>query len=512
MVSENFDVEKDFDFEEDFDLVFKKRSEEFNKKNSNNQRNIVSNNNREEIPWYGLENGVESVIRILGKPIEARKDSFHGKFIYYSELLTDTKKRYSDILWHTQKDPHDNSIGIIDSEWVLHRLFDSVYKKYWDNTPFIDSKGTPRKGKYIYANEHTSVYKLLESNELELTTNTKIYPKKSKPSKRAILPVLVRNEGSSEIKILTTKYVSKNYTDSQGNNRVQVYCDFGIPVSEVQDRKYLYDLIMDEIYMKYKHWDLDIVIKKTKLTDIQIAYNIHPAYSDSVSALAKSYVTSFPEMKDVPEMVNNKQVMTKKPKPLALTPQEESLVKANIDQLFPETSYKKLFTYHKGLFKLTDSEIGTNFYQELVDLYIKECPQDAHLIPADKITLPVKEEEFIQLTNVVPLQTSTSLPVSNVTESSRRKTVEPVTSSSVESQCSKVFTHWNRCNQQEKNLMISTIESFADGIPQFRSEYTNKILSCNCERKYLKSDGSESEKRVCFHEDIHNCPMCEQTF
>jgi hypothetical protein len=494
---------QDFEVEEEniFDLVLKSRADQF-KKNTVPQT-YVSNNNREEIPWYGLENGQESVIRIIGDPPSPkRKNNWNGKFIFYSELLTDSKKRYSDILWHTEINPHGQSQGVIDRDWILHRLFDTVYKKSWENKPFIDDKGYTRKGKYIFEHETTSVYKLLESNELELNNNVKIYPKKPKPSKRVILPVLVRNEGSSQIKILTTKHSVKEYTDSQGVVKQQVYCDFGIPVSETDTKKYLYDLILDEIGDNYKHWDLDIVIKKNKLTDIQIAYSIHACYSDSVSPLAKSYVTTFPEMRDVTVMINNKPIITKKPERVLLTQEELNLPKPDIDKLFQETTYKKLYTYHKELFRLADTELGTSFYPELVELFKKESPENASKIPAEKITLPVKE-------NIVSGNTSvTSVPEPNAVRT--RLPVTDVIQETIPQQCSRVFTNWMNLTDSEQKLMVSTIDSFIDDVPKFKSEYSKDMCVCNCDKQFLKKDGSPSGKPVSCHFDIKNCPMCEQ--
>ena len=495
---------QDFEVEEnEFDLILKQRTEEFNKKNTASQTTPTSNNNRDEIPWYGLENGQESVIRILGTPVENRKESWHGKIIYYSELLTDTKKRYSDILWHSQKNPMGVSLGVLDDEWILKKLLDLVYTKYWENKQFIDEKGNLKKGKYIYENEHTSVYKLLQSNELELNSTVKVFPKKVKPSKRVVLPVIVRNEGSTEVKILTTKHSSKEYIDSQGNTRTQVYCDFGIPVSEYPDKKYLYDLIFEEIGLKYKHWDMDIVIKKTKLTDIQISYSIHPCYSDSVSPLAKSYVSTFPEMEDVTVIVNNKAVIEKKPKRVLLTSQESELVKPDIDKLFKETTYQKLYTYHKELFKLADTELRTSLYDELVELYKLESPESASKIPAEKVTLPVKEK--------FPSVSATPVDVPEP-NSKRSRLPQGDTQETVEHKCSKVFTNWSNLTDSEKQLMVSTIDSFEDNVPKFKSEFSKDLCVCECDKQFLNSNGIPSGKPVSCHFDIKNCPMCEKKF
>jgi hypothetical protein len=501
MTQENFEVEE----ENEFDLVLKQRTQE---KQQDKKPAYTSNNDRDQIPWYGLENGQESVIRILGSTAEKRKENWHAKFIFYSEVLTDTRKRYSDIIWKTQKDPNDQDVQLLDDDWILKRLYESVHTKYWENKPFIDDKGNSKKGKYIYSYADTEIYKLINSNELDIS-NSKVFPKKFKPSKRVLLPILVRNEGSTQIKILTTKYSTKDYVDNQGNSRVQVYCDFGIPVSEYADKKYLYDLILEKIGYNYKHWDMDIVIKKNKLTDIQIAYDINPCYSDAVTSLAKSYVTYFPEMKPVQVVVNNKVVNEARPSKVPLTSEEESLPKINLDEMFQVTSYKKLFTYHKGLFQLADKELRTNFYEELVDLFVKENPEEAHLVSAQKITVPVTESIKSAPIDVTPVinKSSDDLPKPNARRSSSALPV----GDTKEQQCQKVFKSWGRLTDAEKGLMINSIDSFVDGVPKFSKDHIQSILVCECDRKFLKSDGTESDINVSCHSDIRNCPMCEKT-
>jgi len=508
------DFEVDTEEENVFDLVVKRRTE-LNKKE--NKNTIVSNNNREDIPWYGLENDQETVLRFLGS-LSKREENWYPKTIFHAELLTDTKKRFSDIIWKTQVSPMDKDIPVLDNSWILKRLYDTVYTKFYDKTPFIDSKGIPRKGKYVYTNEHLSCYKLLQSNELDITSNVKIFPKKFKPNKRVLMPVLVRNEGSTQVKVLTTKHVVKEYTDYQGNKRTQVYCDFGIPISEDGKNIYLYDQITN-FFSKaygydYSHWDFDVVIKKTKLTDIQIAYSINACFSDSVSPLAKSYVTTFPEFYEVNTLgKNNKVVKVRKPHPIPLTKEEQALEKPNLDELFKTTSYKKLYTYHKELFKLVDTELRTNFYDELVSFYEKESPEDSHLITAEKFAVNVKEK----VVNTLPNTPVSSLPISNtqsqngVVDTSKRHSLQEDSVSSLEDMCKKIYPFWDKTSKEDKELVLSTIDSFEDNVPKFKSEFfkNNKILKCNCERKYLKSDGTPSEKSVCFHQDIKDCLVCD---
>ena len=480
-----------------YNQVLKKREEANNRENKNNNYVYVPNNNREQIPWFGLEDKVEAVIRFIGNPAEARSENWHGKFIYFSELVTDTRKRYSDIIWNTKKDYLGNSTNELDSNWILKRLYDTVYSKKWENIPYIDDKGKQRNGRYIYLNETTEIYSLLENNSLDLKSEIKIYPKKFRPQKRAILPVIVRNQGSDAIRVLSTKYSVKEYTTKKGEQAQSIYVDFGIPVAENNNSTYLYDLILQKIFYRYKHWDFDIVIKKQKITETQIAYEIFPCFSSEVSPYAKSLVPEFPKTTtiNVPS-ANGKTSPEIKPYKQLLTPQEESLEKPNLDVLFQETSFEKLFQFHKKLFQLADSTFNTTFYEELVESFAKENPEGAKNIPATQVTLPVTQS------------------FSNPEIPSRRASIveSTITQSGVDliSQCKRTFTAWENLSDADKDLMVKTIGSFEDGVPVYKSEYLKQIYLCNCkEPKFFnKADGTQSNKNVSCHQDVTTCPMC----
>ena len=498
MVTEQNNEVENIEEDDIFNEVLRKREQQAKSKDKNTYV-YVPNNNREQIPWFGLEDKVETVIRILGNPIESRKENWHGKFIYFSELATDTRKRYSDIIWHTKKDYEGISTDEIDEQWILRRLVNTVYTKSWENKPFVDAKGVPKKGKYIHHHEDTEIYRLLEANDLEIKSDVKIFSKKFRPQKRAILPVLVRNTGGDSIKILSTKYSVKEYTTNKGEEAQSIYVDFGIPVSETPDRKYLYDLILEKIYMKFKHWDCDIIVKKQKLTDIQIAYEIFPCFSSEISSYTKSLVSELPNMQNVNVTVNGKVVQESRPLKVKLTPQEESYEKPNLDILFKETSYEKLFQFHKKLFQLADSTFKTNFYEELVDSFAQENPESAKNIPANQLTLIVNEEVKETISNPSSRRTAIAESVSKISDD-------------LISQCKKTFIAWDKLTDSDQDLLLETIERFDEGVPVYKSKYNNQILSCNCKepKNFTKSDGSESSKLISCHQDIKNCPMCAE--
>ena len=495
MVTEQDNQIENIEEDDIFNEVLRKREEQAKRKDTPTYT-YVPNNNREQIPWFGLEDKVESVIRILGNPVESRKENWHGKAIFFSELATDTRKRYSDILWHTKKDYEGNSTDELDEQWILRRLVNTVYAKSWENKSFVDAKGVLKKGKYIHHHEDTEIYKLLEGNDLDIKTEVKVFPKKFRPQKRVILPVLVRNTGGDSIKVLSTKYSVKEYTTKKGEEGQSIYVDFGIPISESPERKYLYDLLLDKIFFKYRHWDFDIIIKKQKLTDIQIAYDIFPCFSSEISTYTKSLVSELPKMENVNVTINGKVVQEPRPLKVKLTPQEESLEKPNLDILFKETSFEKLFQFHKKLFQLADSTFNTTYYEELVDSFTKENPEGAKNIPATQVTLPVTQS------------------ISNQEAPVRRASIveSTITQSGVDliSQCKQTFTAWENLSDADKDLMVKTIDSFEDGVPVYKSEYLKQIYLCNCkEPKFFnKADGTQSNKNISCHQDVTTCPMC----
>lgn len=470
----------------------------------------IANNNRDEVPWYGLENGVDTVVRLLGVPAESRTENWHAKVIFYSELVTDNKKRYSDIIWKTEKNYDGKCLGVVDTDWVLYKVFNTTFTKKWENIPFIDDKGKSRNGRYVYDYENTDIYKILYNNELSLNKDIKLFPKKVKPQKRVILPVLVRNENSAQVRILTTKHSAKEYTDRQGNQRLQVYCDFGIPAAvkgektpDGQEKQYLYDFLMARVVDRYGTWNFDVVLKKTKLTETNTHYDVYPCFSTEVSSFAKSLVSQVPELKTL-QRVNKEGKIEDylRPKPIKLTPQEEALEKPNIDLLFAETSYEKLHLFHKELFILADKTFKTNFYDELVENFKLENPKASSNISATTVTLPVTET-----------YNQSSLPTQQVQEApvSRRGIIDQAGSDLV-SQCRQVFKSWDKLLEKEQTLILETLEGFNNGIPKYKQSRGREILQCACQNTFVDtSTGLPSEVKISCHQDVVTCPMCAES-
>lgn len=487
--------------EEAFEQAFRIK-EELNKQAEKPAYTYIANNNREEIPWYGLDNGVDTVIRPLGNLIEVRKHNWEAKAIYHSELATDNRKRYSDIIWKTKKNYDGMTLSVLDEDWVLYKVYNLTNKKNWDKTPFVDSTGKMRDGKYEYDYKDTDIFKLLDTNALNIGKNITLYPKKVKPQKKVILPVLVRNENSSQVRILTSKYSTKEYTDKQGNQKVQVYCDFGIPASENPMKyMYLYDLIYDKIALKYRNWHFDIVIKKSKLTNTQYQYDIYPSFSTEVSSFAQSLTKEQPKLVDYQAVdKNGKAYIAKRASSVPLTPEEQALEKPNIDLLFAETSYEKLYIFHKELFILADKTFKTNFYDELAESYKLENPK-ANITTAN-VTLPVTESYSSVLPTGTPQETVVN----------RRSVVNvDQAGSDLVAQCRQVFKSWDSLEQEEKDLMVETIDFFNDGVPSYKKKYldSESIYHCSCSATYTHlSTGMASDKNVNCHLNIKNCPMC----
>jgi hypothetical protein len=218
-----------------------------------------------------------------------------------------------------------------------------------------------------------------------------------------------------------------------------------------------------------------------------------------VSSFSKSLVSKFPELVDD---ANSEKIPLK----VKLTPQEEALEKPNLDLLFKHTSYEKLHLFHKELFLLADKTFGTSFYDELVQNLKIENP--SAVIPATSVTLPVTEN-VSSAPAPTPVSATTFTPVA--TPVPRRSAITDAGVSLID-QCKSIFKSWESLSDNEKNILVSSIDSFDDGIPKFKSEQKNNILTCNCEQKYIKlSDGSSSTINVSCHNDIQTCPMCAKT-
>ena len=210
-MSDQKTIQPDAETEELFKKALQKNKQE--RKAEETRRNSQGNfTGFEEIEWCGLESKKDIVGRIIGNPIEMRKNSTDPKIVYYSKLVNDKGTGYIEVKWKTNED------GELDDNWILKELYDAVMKKEWVKYPDGHKNDKGYDGEYKYTNEGKSSFIRLSNNQKKDSANQ--YPPKSNPKKRLLLNWLDRMDNwckeNKHFKLLTSK---KNFWKNDDNGK-----------------------------------------------------------------------------------------------------------------------------------------------------------------------------------------------------------------------------------------------------------------------------------------------------
>lgn len=432
-------------------LEEEKRQEDERKKSKDYQKDY------EHIEWMGITNEPK-VFRVVGLPVEVRENSFDPKIVYWSKIVNDSSKSFINVYFPINKD------GELDSQYIMYRLYDKVFESQWidykeGDVIDPDRKRSTSKGYYIDKNEGKPSYIRMEKNKKEGSNQFGHF----KPKKRILMNVIDRMDSwckeNSHTKILTTNYSPFSIADKDGKPKTIYFNDVG--VSEP-----IYSLLYNQVLEFRSHWDLDIVLHKEDKK-----YIMRDCFEDKIKPEVKKYLIQTP-----------------------LSDEEKSYGKYDLDKLFPQSSYYKLYNNFENLFKQVDLDLSTNFFDELKYLYEEEKKQldkkskDSNTtthsviedIPKTEIVQEVQEEEK-------------PIPVSNT-----RRSVTPINQEeSIQSKLEKLPS-WMSLTQDDKEAMISTCLSVEGNKFTYKSD--TSLIPCPC------------DKRIDFPDLVWNCAVCSKKF
>lgn len=426
----------------------------------------------EQTKYFGLEDKKEKVFRILGLPVEVRKENWHSKIVLQSSIAKEDRKGYFKINWPSKiKDGKH----VIDPDFVLSKLYNKVMESKWTNYTeadlggeaevkakdgkFVNKKGYNGYYKRLY--EDTKIYKIINENYKE----DEMYPKKFYPSVRVLMPVIDRHDNwcvaNKHSKILSGKIaVSKKANDKGEFNE---YFDTGIPYG-------CYVRIMDHMG-SLGHWNTDFV-----------------AIKDSV---AKDYTIW--DLSDKKYLTDPNTFLIGKETPL--TAEEMAYTHYDLDQVFKVSSANKIKKNFLSRFKLCDAELGTDLEAELLLLCKFEDEEKAKLdAERKKEEAPETKSEVKETPEVKTEVKAEEPPVS------RRAST---TTESVFDLCVKNFPKFKELSEAEQKVLASRISGFEGVIPTYIDKADSGLL-CRNEQCYYP----DTTKATGYPEGISQCPVC----
>ena len=309
-----------------------------------------------DIKKMNLPSGQESVFRIIGKPYEIRTEPTDAKLVYHSRILND-KGRYSHIFWPTVLG--DNGLPELDKNWELYQIFEKVTEGTWRQLSEEEQAARVDDRKSVKEYNHVS------TQSLEWVTANKaqdqLYPPPFRPKKRVVFNAIDRHDSwCKEHKKSKVPFTGLGYGKSTDGAELEFINDIGIPFTA-------YNAIMENVVAFTHHWDIDIVLRRTK--DKNNAYIVRDITEKKISDASKQLGTDEP-----------------------LTEEEKQYEQWDVDYLFRPTSYSKLIRVLGGRIKLVDTELGTHFYNAIKEKAEKEKKEirEANQEPKKEET-PVKE-------------------------------------------------------------------------------------------------------------------------
>jgi len=477
----------------------------------------------EHVECLGLEDKKEKAFRIVGRGFQNRKLPTDAKMVMQSSIRTDEGKGYTKINWPIiYKEGKGDYFP--DPDWIFTRLYDKINEgksaKYTEAD--IDGKKIKRVGDKIvnvenfnkewYWNPYhkdTDVYMRVSSNMRDNPTPKEFAPK-FYPGKRIVLNVIDRMDDwcivNKHTKELSSKVTHSEKKNDKGETIKAVYPELGVP-------KLCYDSIINH-YLKTSG-------SFTVLDTVVVKDSSNKKY-DIYDAMDERYLTP-----ETMALTNSG----------SLSDEEKAYELYDFDDLYRVASYAKLKKNLGGLFKLCDIDLGTHFYDELVNLCKIEDDQkkaeekikaeleasqekfywihpescccgiektredmDKTLGSDQCVTECFKEDYEAYKKSLEPVQAEE--PKTRTREARQSVTNQGVSQKSLDDLCAENFPSWNTVPLNERVIMLNSINSFNGTVPVYTKEA--KDVLCNDETCKFK----DSTEETTFPAAMFTCPVC----
>lgn len=452
-------------------LKKKQEEKEQEKKEADERKKSYGNFEFEEVEWFALKDKQFRTFRALGNPAQLREKSTDAKYILWSKIVKDNRKSHCHINWPmVEKDGR----FLPDPDWILTRLMNKVregkWVKYEDG--HVDEK-TGKNGRWVCTHTDTKVYQWVTGNAREKETNP--FPPSFYPSIKVMMNVMDNYDtwckDHKHSKLLTSKHEpwENKETKNTGYNT-----DVGIPNG-------CYEVITKQITrcsgIKSMS-DIDLIVYR----DGKAKTNAYQCYDRS----------------DYPKYVTDEKAY-KLADNHPLSAEELAYELYDIDKLYHVSSYAKLKKNLIALFKMCDAELGTSFEEELLMLCKKEAEENPNSQTEQETKEEKEEEQFTSLEE-------DEKPIVKKEERQRREVPkESKPKESIEDLCKKNFSKWNLLSEEDKQIMISSIDSFKDTIPIYKSSIdTSTIYLCVNTECHFKDTQEPSE----YPKTLMTCPLC----
>lgn len=409
---------------------------------------------------FGKEPRHEKVFRILGNPIEMRKTGFDPKLIFFSRIVKDGQKGYINVIWKTKI----NDLGIpeLDEDWILFKLYKKVMESDWRNYTKEEKSERKDDKRGCYEPRHTATlsYARVFNNKKE----EEKYPPSFYPKQRVLMNVIDRMDDwcveNKHSKVLFASASPFEFEKDGSSKIIEYVNDIGVP-------QLLYRLIFENVVKYKQNWDIDIVAKATG--QINNAYIVRDMTEKKLEEL------SLKVGKDSP-----------------LTEDELKYGLFNLDELYKETSYTKLYKNIIGLFKKFDADFNENYTEKLTDLVDEETKQRQALKEKDEDSKDNSNQESDREQAVV-------------SERQPRKEAE-INNVNLEENLKKIFPFWEKIDDEDRKDILQEAVEVKDGVVIWKASAKLSL----CDNKECCFIGTTERTKL--PGTVLMCPVCGLKF
>ena len=422
----------------------------------------------EKIVYEGLAIDVPVVFRILGYPFEFRQSPTDAKLVLQSKMVKDGFEKKVKINWrYIEK----KGKYIIDPDWILSKLYNKVMERKF--VKYTESDIDPQKkikksedgkirndrgfeGNYEDLNTNTKTYTRLKFNQLP--TDIKSFGD-AYPSSKVVFNIISRMDDwckkNKHSKLLATKVSTSQKVNDKGEMVTSYFPETGISKS-----------MYDEILVHMRQIGLtslytDFIVTRTLINE-KYGQNIF----DGEGAL---------------KLGRGDKAVLGKIVSGDLSEEEKSYELYDLDKLFSVSSYSKLKRDLSGLFKQTDSEFGTNFYDELCQLVIEE--EKKREAKKEKETIIKDDEEDDSDSNIETIESKTEKVTTPEIKKDDNKSLDLTT-----------MPFWENLSEEDKMDMKETVVSYTS-IDSIDFKPGTALMPCiACSRNLPNT--------------VFHCPMC----
>lgn len=280
----------------------------------------------EDIPHVALETGKVRVFRFVGMPHTVRSEPSDPKLVTSSWILDD-KKGYFVCKWSEEKN------------WILWRVYNEVMKYTWDKDAINTATGKPGVKVYPNALAFPHIFNRVRYNNKDDANGME---KGWQPARSVYMNCLSRDSYDWHKENKSYALISKKATEKKDDKGVvSTRYEEGIGTTT-------YDALLKSAVEEHGAWDdFDIAVRKL---------NTDPWYE----------VYSFFDARKIAKDLNCEMNGD------ALTEEELSWKKIDIDKITQVTSYRKIQNRLGEFIKEVDACLKTNFTAELEKLVAEE--------------------------------------------------------------------------------------------------------------------------------------------